>query len=99
LLVVTQFGNCCTLGISGAVRVAMEINVERNKRGRGIPKERWMDIMDNDTKKVGVSKDEAKDRALWGRCRTREAEKEIEKKKIYFRLQQRSTTNEGWGDL
>ncbi len=57
---------------TSAVRVVMMINVE-GKRGRGRPKKRWMENIENDMRLVGVGIGDVKDRDKW-RFRTRVAD-------------------------
>ncbi|KAL4132087.1 hypothetical protein QTP88_009302 [Uroleucon formosanum] len=49
---------------TSAVRVVMKMNVEM-KRGRGRPKKRWLENIENDVKAFGLCIEDVKDRDKW----------------------------------
>jgi hypothetical protein len=55
-----------------AIRVAMKINVD-GKIGRGKPKKKWLDKIENDMRTVSVSVGDAENRDEW-RFRTQVAD-------------------------
>jgi hypothetical protein len=47
-----------------AVRVLMKINIE-GKRGRGKPKKRWLDMIEDDMRAISVSIGDVENRDEW----------------------------------
>jgi len=85
-----MFGRVMRREETKTVRMVMKMNVE-GKRGRGRPKKRRLDKIENDMRAAGVCKGDVKDRDKW-RSRTtpnswQKGEGE-EEKDSYFRIDQ-----------
>jgi len=57
------------------VRVVMKVNVE-GKKGRGKPKKKWLDTVENDMRAVGVCVEDVENRKKW-RFKTKVADPKL----------------------